>query len=77
MMPSKKWDGKDEANGGYVIVKQNGDVVAYHIYNRDAFETYLLNNTRLERASTSRHDFATIYEDGSGKKLINLNLHLF
>ena len=24
MMPSKEWDGHDEANGGYVIVKDNG-----------------------------------------------------
>ena len=49
MMPSKEWDGHDEANGGYVIVKDNGEVLAYHIYNRDAFEKYLLNNTKFER----------------------------
>ena len=53
MMPSKEWDGQYEANGGYVIVKEDGDVLAYYIYNRGAFETYLLNNTKLERGSTS------------------------
>ena len=75
MMPSKVWDGHDEANGGYVIVKHDGDVLAYHLYNRDAFETYLLNNTKLERGSTTRHGFATIYKS-EGKYYINLNLQI-
>lgn len=76
MMPSKVWDGHDEANGGYVIVKRNGDVLAYHIYNRDAFETYLLNNTKFERGSTTRHGFATIYKESDGRMYINLNLQI-
>jgi len=75
MMPSKVWDGHDEANGGYVIVKKDGDVLAYHLYNRNAFETYLLNNTRLERGSTSRHGFAMIYKN-EDKYFINLNLQI-
>lgn len=75
MMPSKEWDGQDEANGGYVIVKDDGDVLAYHIYNRNAFETYLLNNTKLERGSTSRHGYASIYEKNN-KYYINLNLQI-
>ena len=75
MMPSKAWDGHDEANGGYVIVKEDGDVLAYHLYNRGAFETYLLNNTKLERGSTTRHGFATIYKD-KGRYFINLNLQI-
>ena len=75
MMPSKEWDGHDEANGGYVIVKKDGDILAYHLYNRDAFETYLLKNTKLERGSTSRHGFASIYKE-KGKYCINLNLQI-
>ena len=75
MMPSKQWDGKDEANGGYVIVKNDGDVVAYHIYNRDAFENYLLNNTKFDRGSTGKHKFANIYSE-NGKMYINLNLQI-
>lgn len=76
MMPSKAWDGRDEANGGYVIVKDDGDVVAYHLYNRDAFETYLLNNTKFERGSTSKHGFASLYTGEDGKRYINLNLQI-
>ena len=56
MKPAKPWDGLDEANGGYIIVKADGEILAYHIYNRNFFEQYLLDNTYLERASTSRQD---------------------
>ncbi len=76
MLPSKVWDGRDEANGGYIIVKTNGDVVAYHLYNRDAFETYLLNNTSFERASTSRYGYAELYRDDNGKVCVDLNLQI-
>ena len=75
MMPSKPWSGKDEANGGYIIVCESGDVLAYHIYNRDSFESYLLANTKFERASTSRHNFATLYKE-NGKTFIKLNLQI-
>ena len=76
MMPSKIWDGKDEANGGYIIVRDDGEVVAYHLYNRDAFEMYLLNNTKLERGSTKKHGFASIYRSEDGTMNINLNLQI-
>ena len=47
MKPAKPWDGLDEANGGYIIVKADGEILAYHIYNRNFFEQYLLDNTCL------------------------------
>lgn len=75
MKPAKKWDGLDEANGGYIIVKADGEILAYHIYNRNFFEQYLLDNTILERASTSRHEYMRLYEN-NGEMLIELNLQL-
>lgn len=75
MDPSKEWNGIDEANGGYIVVKSDGEVVAFHLYNRNQFEQYLLDNTKLERGSTSRHDYASIYKEGS-KLFINLNLQI-
>lgn len=76
MTPAKEWNGRDDATGGYVIVKDNGDVVAYHIHNRDSFETYLLNNTKFERGSTTKHGFASIYEESDNNRYINLNLQI-
>lgn len=75
MKPAKKWDGLDEANGGYIIVKADGEILAYHIYNRNFFEQYLLDNTIMERASTSRHDYMSLYEE-KGQMFIKLNLQV-
>ena len=75
MKPATVWDGMDEATGGYIIVTREGDVLAYHIYNRNYFEEYLLKNTKYETASTSRHEFGKIYSE-NGNDLINLNLQV-
>lgn len=75
MNPDTLWDGLDNANGGYIVVKENGDVLAYYIYNRNELEQYLFENTKLERASTSRHDYASIYKH-AGRYYINLNLQI-
>lgn len=75
MMPSKVWDGVYDATGGYLIVKEDGEVLCYHIYNRNQFEDYLFSNTKLETASSTRHDFGKIYEDG-GQFFIKLNLQI-
>ena len=75
MMPSKVWTGQYDATGGYLIVKENGDVLCYHIYNRNEFEDYLFNNTKLETASSNRHDFGSIYEE-NGNLYFKLNLQI-
>lgn len=75
MKPAKKWDGLDEANGGYIIVKADGEILAYHIYNRNFFEQYLLDNTILERASTSRHEYMSLYEEDE-EMFIKFNLQV-
>jgi len=75
MMPSKVWTGQYDATGGYLIIKQNGDVLCYHIYNRNEFENYLFNNTKLDTASSSRHDFGTIYIE-NGELYFKLNLQI-
>lgn len=75
MMPSRVWSGELDATGGYLVVKESGDVLCYHIYNRNEFESYLLKNTKLETASSSRHGFGSLYEEG-GVFFINLNLQI-
>jgi len=75
MMPSQVWTGKYDATGGYLIVKENGEVLCYHIYNRNEFEDYLLNNTKLDTASSSRHGFGEVYEE-NGQLFFKLNLQI-
>ena len=75
MTPSKVWTGLYDATGGYLIVKENGDILCYHIYNRNQFEDYLFTNTKLETASSSRHEFGKLYED-NGQFYFKLNLQI-
>jgi hypothetical protein len=75
MMPSKVWTGELEATGGYLVVKNDGEVVCYHIYNRNEFEDYLLNNTKFETASSSRHDFGLVYKQNN-QQFFKLNLQI-
>ena len=75
MVPNRTWDGLNAAHGGYLIVKEDGDVVCYHLYNMDAFQNYLFKNTKFETPSTTRHGFGEIYEKDGGL-FINLNLQI-
>ncbi len=75
MVPSKPWDGFMKAHGGYIVVKDDGEVLCYHLYNRDVFQMYLYNNTRLEAPSSTRHDYGKLYEK-DGKLYFNLNLQI-
>ncbi len=75
MMPSKVWTGELDATGGYLVVKDDGEILCYHIYNRNEFEDYLLNNTKLETASSTRHEFGKIYKIGK-EAYFNLNLQV-
>lgn len=75
MFPAKRWDGRDDATGGYLIVRSNGEVVAFHIYNRNQFEDYLLEHTVFETPSMSRHGFGEVVSTRNGYEF-SLNLQL-
>ncbi|GIM57176.1 type II restriction endonuclease HpaII [Capnocytophaga canimorsus] len=75
MMPSKVWTGQLDATGGYLVVKEDGEILCYHIYNRNDFENYLFENTKLETASSKRHEFGTIYKKNE-HLFLKLNLQI-
>ncbi len=75
MMASKVWDGIYDATGGYLVVKEDGEVLCYHLYDRNKFEDYLFNNTRLETGSSTRHEFAKIFQK-DGESYFKLNLQI-
>lgn len=76
MTPAKEWKGRYDANGGYLVVKKDGDIVCYHFYNRNDVEDYLYNNTRFERASRSRYHFGSLYRGDDGSVYMKLNLQI-
>ena len=75
MIPSAVWTGQLEATGGYLIVKEDREILCYPIYNRNAFEDYWLLNTKLETASSLRHDFGKIYSEDD-ELFFKLNLQI-
>ncbi len=75
MVPSVEWDGFTKAHGGYIVIKKDGEIVCYHLYNRDDFRTYLYENTKFESASSTRHDYGILYEKDGGL-FFNLNLQI-
>lgn len=75
MVPSQPWVGNEDANGGYVVVKDTGDIVCFFSYDKVEFEQYLIDYTKLERASTSRHNYASVYKQ-NGDYFIDLNLQI-
>lgn len=75
MVPNKLWTGDIEATGGFIIVKEDGDVVCYHIYNRNEFKNYIFAATRFDTPSQTKHGFGKIYED-NGEQWLKLNVQI-
>ncbi len=69
------WNGKSSVSGGYIIAKNNGDVVAYHTMLADEFKEFLINQLGFERGSCTRHDYMKI-ERLDGKYFIKLSLQI-
>ncbi|WP_363294113.1 HpaII family restriction endonuclease [uncultured Streptococcus sp.] len=53
MEPNTKWTGLEDANGGYIVVKDDGEVLCYHIYDRNKLRNYLFRNTKFDSPSSS------------------------
>ncbi len=75
MTATTPWQGKFNANGGYIIVKEDGDIVCYHFFDRNDLEDYLFYNTVLDTPSTTRHEFSDIYNE-NGEYFLKLNLQV-
>lgn len=75
MVPATPWDGYYEANGGYLVVREDGEVLCYHFFERNRFEDYLFVNAHLERSSTNRYDYAKLFRVGE-TLFFRLNLQI-
>lgn len=75
MMPGKTWTGEYDGTEGYIVIKEDGDIVCYHIINRSLFEDYLLANTRLDTPSSTKHGYGSIYTINS-QSFIKLNFQI-
>ena len=67
LMPATPWEGCYEVNGGYLVVRRDGEVLCYHFYDRNRFEDFLFYNTQFDTPSASRWNFGELSEDGALK----------
>ena len=71
---SKAWNGKSDVSGGYIVVKRDGDVVAFHSCIADEFKDFLVDKLKFEAPSCSRHDYMSIYKKENGKYYLKFAL---
>lgn len=69
------WSGYPQDFGGLLLVKENGDVLFYYLYNLQRFEDYLFTHLRFETPSATRHKFGQVYFVGDEAR-IKLNLQI-
>lgn len=75
MTPKTAWTGNFGIERGILVVTRKGNLVSYHIYTKNNYKDYLFKYTKLERPSSSRHKYGSIYKEG-GKYFIKLNLQV-
>ncbi len=76
MRASEKWNGKNEVNGGILLVNKEGEVYLLDlIYFKDIVDKYLIDNIKLESPSSSRYKMFEIYKE-NGKYYFKLNLQI-
>lgn len=77
MNPGRQWDGQIEAHGGWIIVKDDGAIVCFHLVNDDDFRNYLLANTKFDTPSMSRQKAGYLYrQEGDAKARLRLSLQV-
>jgi hypothetical protein len=75
MRAAEVWKRNYQATGGYLVVREDGELICYHFYFAKNFEDYLYNNTKLETPDPNRNKFGKIYsEDGFQKIKLNLQI---
>ena len=70
-----KWDGSYESKGT-IVVKEQGDLVTFHIIEMEELQNYLYKSIKFDTPSSTRHKFGTIIQNGGSDLLFKLNLQL-
>ena len=73
--PGSEWNGTYDAKGT-IVVKADGNQVAFHIIDIESLKSYLFNNIRLDTPSTTRHRYGKLILENDKKLYFKLNLQL-
>lgn len=75
MTAGKTWDGKEQVNGGYIVVMDDGDIVCYHSNDRESFREYLYKNTYFEYVDTNKFAWSYVRKiDGEFYLPLNVSI---
>lgn len=75
MTAGKVWDGKEQVNGGYIVVMDDGDILCYHSNDRESFRDYLYRNTFFEYVSADKYSWSRIQKiDGEYYLPLNVSV---
>lgn len=81
MMPNTKWNRLYDADGGMLVVREDGEIVSFYIFKQQLLEElkeYLIINSYFDTPSTTRHCFGKLYQDGNNTKVkLNLQIRLY
>lgn len=75
MQPATPWTGDIDATGGYIVVKEDGELVSYQVHKENLFNNYILANTYMDSPSSSRHNYGVVYEV-DGVQYFDLNFQI-
>lgn len=73
MTGTRRWDGTEQINGGYIVVKPGGDVLCYHSSDRERFRDYLFRQSFLEYVSCKKFGWGTVSKDPQERYVLPLN----
>ncbi|MBL0144841.1 MAG: HpaII family restriction endonuclease [Chitinophagaceae bacterium] len=75
MTSASVWNGIHDATGGIIIVKDNSEVLCYHLIEFNKFKAYLKKSAKLDNPSGGRMGYGELFEE-NGKTLIKLNFQV-
>jgi type II restriction enzyme len=75
MRAAEVWERNYQATGGYLVVKEDGEIICYHFYFTKNFEDYLFNNTKFETPDPRKHKFGDVFVE-NGQQKLKLNLQI-
>jgi len=82
MKAASLWTGDFNVTGGYIIVKRDGELLCFHIYNWNDFQEYLFTHTKIDfpDSKPSRCDYGRILNHNEVNELsgsfIKLNFQI-
>lgn len=74
MTSASTWQGAIDATGGFIVVRRDGELICYHIYNWNELQDYLLENTYFDQPSTGKHKYGKIDPGNPDELLLNFQI---